>query len=103
MNSEVSTLYRSLANIAARNLGKRLVLTSGDRDCRRQLEISGATSYHTVGQAFDAQLAPYNKAQQAWLGHLAETAGFRWGGRFTPYDDVHFDNGNRSTVGRCPT
>lgn len=102
MNADISKLYTGLSNVAAKYLGKRLVLTSGDRTCAHQREVSSAvSSYHTNGEAFDAQLMPYNKAQQAWLGGLAEQMGFRWGGRFKPYDDVHFDNGNRRSPGRC--
>lgn len=101
MNAEIARLYAGLSQIAARYLGKKLVLTSTDRDCTRQLEISGANSYHLVGEAFDAQLVPYNRNEQAWLGSLAEANGFRWGGRFKPYDDVHFDNGNRRRSGTC--
>lgn len=101
MNAEISRLYQGLSQIAATYLGKRFVLTSGDRSCARQLELSGANSYHLVGEAFDAQLQPYNREQQAQLGQLAERFGFRWGGRFKPYDDVHFDNGNRRRSGSC--
>jgi hypothetical protein len=103
MNAEISKLYRGLSNISAKYLKKRFVLTSGDRSCSRQVEISGATSFHVVGEAFDAVVVPYSKAEQAWLGALAESVGFRWGGRFKGnYDDVHFDNGNRTVAGRCP-
>lgn len=104
MDREMSELYSALVAVAARYLKKRFVLTSTNRDCRKQLELSGPTSYHLNGHAFDAQLVPYNRQQQAWLGQLAETQGFRWGGRFRGnYDDVHFDNGNRFAPGRCPS
>jgi len=102
MNAEISELYRALAKVSAKYLGKRFVQTSGDRDCKRQTEISGNRSYHLVGEAFDAQLVPYNREEQAWLGSLAEAVGFRWGGNFGKYDDVHFDNGYRKRGGSCP-
>lgn len=102
MTQEMSKLYSALSIVAARYLKKRLILTSGDRDCSKQLAISGESSYHLNGQAFDAQIYPYNRAEQAWLGQLAESVGYRWGGRFKGnYDDVHFDNGNRVRPGRC--
>lgn len=60
-------------------------------------------SYHVNGQAFDAQVSPYNKNDQAFLGSLAVSAGYRWGGNFRGnYDDVHFDNGRRFAPGKCP-
>lgn len=101
MNIEVTQLYTGLSHVCAKYLGKRFILTSGDRNCTQQLRISGESSFHLVGEAFDAQVYPYNRNEQAWLGSLAEQVGFRWGGKFTPYDDVHFDNGNRRTPGHC--
>jgi D-alanyl-D-alanine carboxypeptidase len=104
MTNEMSQVYSALSGIAAKYFGKRLIFTSGDRTCAHQKEVSQAvSSYHLIGQAFDAQLYPYDKAQQAQLGRLAEHWGFRWGGRFKPYDDVHFDNGLRVRPGRCAT
>lgn len=103
MQAEMTRLYNGLATVAARYLGKRLILTSGDRSCREQKAISGNNSYHLNGWAFDAQLYPYNRSEQAWLGRLAEAYGYRWGGRFKGnYDDIHFDNGNRVRGGTCP-
>lgn len=104
MTEEMTRLYTALSLISARILKKRLVLTSTDRDCKRQLELSGPTSYHLVGQAFDAQLSPYSRDEQAMLGHAVQQYGYRWGGAFKEkYDDVHFDNGNRSLPGSCST
>lgn len=100
MNAEISRLYAYLANMAA-NSGYRFVFTSGDRDCVRQLELSGPTSFHLTGEAFDAILQPYNAAAQAALGREAVRLGFRWGGNFAARDPVHFDNGNRKAPGTC--
>jgi hypothetical protein len=102
MTDEMNNLFRALSLATVQVLKKRLVMTSGDRDCSRQLELSGPSSYHLVGQAFDAKLVPYVREEQAMLGAAAERNGYRWGGRFKGnYDDVHFDNGNRSRPGRC--
>jgi len=102
MQSEMVNLYNGLATVAAQYLGKRFIQTSGDRTCSRQLKISGSDSYHLNGWAFDAEVYPYNKAEQRWLGELAEAYGYRWGGRFKGnYDDVHFDNGYRVRGGSC--
>jgi uncharacterized protein YcbK (DUF882 family) len=103
MTDEMSRVFRLLSETSAKYLKKRLVMTSSDRTCDKQLRISGATSYHLVGQAFDFQVQPYSEADQQWLGEVAEHFGYRWGGRFKPYDPVHIDNGNRTRPGRCIT
>lgn len=103
MNAEITKLFSALSAVATQVLKKRLVFISGDRTCQRQLEISGADSFHTVGEAFDAKLSPYDPAEQAYLGSLAESRGFRWGGNFRGnFDPNHFDNGRRARSGHCP-
>jgi hypothetical protein len=101
MTSEMNRLYSALAYATATVLKKKLILTSTDRTCARQLELSGPTSYHLNGQAFDAQIQPYSRDAQAIVGRSAVQFGYRWGGNFTTYDDVHFDNGNRTSPGSC--
>lgn len=57
-------------------------------------------SLHETGEAIDF-VARYNptygypswRSAQADAGHLAEAAGFRWGGRFSSPDPVHIDAG----------
>jgi hypothetical protein len=103
MTSEMTRLYTALARVCMKYLGKSFILTSSDRTCARERELGGGDSYHVNGQAFDAKVSPYTREDQAFMGRLAETQGYRWGGRFKGnYDDVHFDNGNRSSPGRCP-
>jgi hypothetical protein len=99
----IATLLQAFQVLSPGFFGKRFVLTSGDRDCARQLELSGPTSFHLVGLAFDGVLQPYDARSQSLLGGAAEQLGFRWGGNFATPDVVHFDDGRRGTPGTCST
>lgn len=103
MTADMWALYRYLSQVAGKHLGGRLVLTSTDRTCDRQLQLSGETSYHLNGHAFDAVIMPFgkNSQQQETLGRIAEYYRFRWGGRFRTRDPVHFDDGYFNRPGTC--
>lgn len=101
VQARISTLLEAFQVLAPKYLGRRFVLTSGDRDCLRQLELSGPNSYHVVGLAFDGVLQPFDAALQRLLGGVAERLGFRWGGNFKSADVVHFDDGRRGAPGSC--
>jgi hypothetical protein len=61
--------------------------------------VGGATrSLHLYGRAVDLQIAGYTRDQvPLWwweaLGQFWESMGGRWGGRFSPPDVNHFDDG----------
>lgn len=101
MQTRIATLLQAFQLLAPQYLGRRFVLTSGDRDCIRQLELSGPNSYHVSGLAFDGVLLPYDARLQKLLGDVAVRLGFRWGGNFKSADVVHFDDGLRGPAGHC--
>ena len=101
MNPRLTELYNGLSKIAGVYLRTRFILTSTDRTCSEQLELSGPRSYHLNGNAFDAVVSPWNAGTQRELGLLAVRLGFRWGGQFAKSDVVHFDDGRRVSPGSC--
>lgn len=101
VQERIATLLKAFQVLSPQFFGKRFVLTSGDRDCAKQLELSGPTSFHLVGLAFDGVLQPYDARSQKLLGDAATQLGFRWGGNFSNADVVHFDDGLRGAPGRC--
>jgi hypothetical protein len=48
------------------------------------------TSQHEKAEAYDA-VGPRNAGEWRRFGELGEAQGLRWGGRFSNYDPVHFE------------
>src|SRR5262245_10346620 len=105
MTARMSSLFNLVQTVSSRFLHRTFVLTSADRSCQRQLELSGSESFHVNGNAFDAVVQPFDMESQRILGQVAKYYGFRWGGDFKTgrfaNDYVHFDDGLRSRPGRC--
>ncbi|SRR5713101_3585981 len=83
---------------AAREIGARLILTSGFRDIKKQADLvrtgraitpaRPGASTHNYGLAFDAVVEP--AALTEAVGRLAPLVGLEWGGRFRHPDPVHY-------------
>jgi len=106
MTTSISRLFQALQIVAGRYLKCGFSMTSGDRSCDRQRQVSTSrTSHHVNGTAFDAVVVPWDPRKQAQLGALAEHWGYRWGGNFKTgdyaNDVVHFDDGRRFRAGNC--
>lgn len=103
MDARIRQLMEAFVTVSPIFFQKRFAVTSTDRTCARQLEISGPNSFHVSGLAFDGLVQPYDPESQRILGAVAKQLGFRWGGDFVTADVVHFDDGLRGAPGRCVT
>lgn len=121
LNPAVRQKFRSLIT-AIERLGYKVVLTSGYRDLEKQASLKSDNksnakagfSPHNYGIAIDLNLYKggkhYKKAtpRKEWeatgVPALAESMGFRWGGKFSGYEDnVHFDLANKYNTAQLHT